>query len=60
MGFVLGLGLALFVGLGLHFGSGIFSKDMHVIHVIAIGIPVPQNSLPTLNQEFLVFFLTFD
>lgn len=56
MGFVLGLGLALFVGLGLHFGSGIFSKDTNVIHMIAIGIPVPQNSLTSLNQEFLVFF----
>ncbi|GFY92240.1 MATE efflux family protein [Actinidia rufa] len=40
MGFVLGLGLAVVVGLGLQFGSGIFSKDKHVIHLISIGIPV--------------------
>lgn len=40
MGFVLGLGLAVFVGVGLHFGSAIFSKDKNVIHMIAIGIPV--------------------
>ncbi|EYU29027.1 hypothetical protein MIMGU_mgv1a025922mg, partial [Erythranthe guttata] len=39
MGFVLGLGLALFVGLGLEFGSGTFSKDKNVIRMIAIGIP---------------------
>ena len=40
MGFVLGLGLSVFVGLGLYFGAGIFTKDPAVIHLIAIGIPV--------------------
>ncbi|KAL0708364.1 hypothetical protein Bca4012_074790 [Brassica carinata] len=40
MSFVLGLGLSVFVGLGLYFGSGVFSKDPAVIHLIAIGIPV--------------------
>ena len=40
MSFVLGLGLALFVGLGLHFGDVIFSKDPDVLRIIAIGIPV--------------------
>lgn len=40
MGFVLGLGLSVFVGLGLYFGAGIFSKDPAVIHLIAMGIPV--------------------
>ncbi|GFP86196.1 mate efflux family protein frd3 [Phtheirospermum japonicum] len=38
MGFVLGLGLALFVGLGLQFGSRMFTKDQNIIHMIAIGI----------------------
>ncbi|KAL3619315.1 hypothetical protein CASFOL_010321 [Castilleja foliolosa] len=38
MGFVPGLGLALFVGLGLQFGSGIFTKDQSDIHMIAISI----------------------
>lgn len=40
MGFVLGVGLSVFVGMGLYFGSGIFTKDPSVIHLIAIGIPV--------------------
>ncbi|KAL3654642.1 hypothetical protein CASFOL_001627 [Castilleja foliolosa] len=47
MGFVLGLGLALFVGIGLQFGSGIFTKDLNVIHMIAIVVAATQpiNSL---------------
>ena len=40
MSFILGLGLAVVVGLGLHFGDIIFSKDLNVLHFIAIGIPV--------------------
>lgn len=40
MGFVLGLGLSVFVGMGLYFGAAIFTKDPNVIHLIAIGIPV--------------------
>lgn len=40
MGFVLGLGLALVVGLGLQFGSGIFTNDKNVLHLISIGVPV--------------------
>jgi hypothetical protein len=40
MSFILGLGLAVFVGLGLHFGGVIFSKDPDVLHIIAFGIPV--------------------
>jgi hypothetical protein len=41
MGFVLGVGLALVVGVGLYFGAGIFSRDVHVLHLIKIGLPVP-------------------
>lgn len=48
MGFVLGLGLSVFVGLGLYFGAGIFSKDPSVIHLMAIGIPV---LITTLNNN---------
>lgn len=40
LGFVLGLGLSVVVGLGLYFGSGIFTKDVNVVHLINIGIPV--------------------
>ena len=40
MGFVIGLGLALLVGLGLQYGSGVFTKDINVKHIITIGVPV--------------------
>lgn len=36
MSFVIGLRLALLVGLGLTFGSGIFTKDPSVIQLIAV------------------------
>ncbi|KAK9283345.1 hypothetical protein L1049_011587 [Liquidambar formosana] len=39
MGFVLGLGLAVIVGLGLQFGARVFTTDVHVLHLISIGIP---------------------
>ncbi|KAA8515683.1 hypothetical protein F0562_018706 [Nyssa sinensis] len=42
MGFVLGLGLTVVVGVGLQFGSGIFSKDKTVLHLITTQ---PINSL---------------
>ena len=40
MGFVLGLGLAVAVGLGLQFGGGIFSPNPAVLHLISIAVPV--------------------
>lgn len=52
MSFVLGLGLSVFVGLGLYFGSGVFSKDPAVIHLIAIGIPVLILPLSTNNKYY--------
>lgn len=36
----MGHGLAAVVGLGLYFGSGVFSKDKNVIRLITIGVPV--------------------
>ncbi|GER27694.1 MATE efflux family protein [Striga asiatica] len=53
MGFVLGLGLAVFVGLGLQFGSGIFTSDRNVIHVIAIGIPFVAATQPINSLAFV-------
>ncbi|KAG8391243.1 hypothetical protein BUALT_Bualt01G0167800 [Buddleja alternifolia] len=53
MGFILGLGLALFVGLGLQFGSGIFSKDKNVIHMITIGIPFVAATQPINSLAFV-------
>nr|XP_029117060.1 protein DETOXIFICATION 42 isoform X2 [Elaeis guineensis] len=37
---VLGMALTLLLGLGLQFGSGIFTKDINVIQIIHKGIPV--------------------
>lgn len=36
----MGLVLALLVGVGLYFGAGIFSRDVNVLHLIRIGLPV--------------------
>lgn len=44
MGFVMGHGLAVVVGLGLYLGSGVFSKDKNVIRLITIGVPVCQTT----------------
>lgn len=54
MSFILGLGLAVFVGLGLHFGDVIFSKDPGVLHIIAIGIPFVAATQP-INSIAFVF-----
>ncbi|XP_058006897.1 protein DETOXIFICATION 43 isoform X1 [Hevea brasiliensis] len=54
MSFVLGLGLAVVVGLGLHFGDGIFSKDPDVLHIISIGIPFVAATQP-INSIAFVF-----
>lgn len=54
MSFILGLGLAVFVGLGLHFGDVIFSKDHDVLHIIAIGIPFVAATQP-INSIAFVF-----
>ncbi|KAI3826952.1 hypothetical protein L1987_01012 [Smallanthus sonchifolius] len=40
MGFVMGLGVTLLIGLGLQFGSSVFTKDINVKHIITIGIPI--------------------
>ncbi|CAA0808902.1 MATE efflux family protein FRD3 [Striga hermonthica] len=53
MGFVLGLGLAVFVGLGLQFGSGIFTGDRNVIRVIAIGVPFVAATQPINSLAFV-------
>ncbi|KAL6957543.1 Protein DETOXIFICATION 43 [Sarracenia purpurea var. burkii] len=53
MGFVLGMGLTVVVGLGLQFGSGIFSKDKNVIHLINIGIPFVAATQPINSLAFV-------
>ncbi|PWA43551.1 multi antimicrobial extrusion protein [Artemisia annua] len=51
MGFVLGLGVVLLIGLGLQFGSGVFTKDIYVQRIISIGIPILVSSL-TIGSLF--------
>ncbi|KAL7169349.1 hypothetical protein ACSBR2_034403 [Camellia fascicularis] len=53
MGFVLDLGLAVVVGLGLQFGSGIFTKDKNVVHLISIGIPFVAAMQPINSLAFV-------
>ena len=36
----MGLGLTVVVGVGLLFGDRIFTKDVEVLHLISIGVPV--------------------
>ncbi|GMI75763.1 FERRIC REDUCTASE DEFECTIVE 3, MANGANESE ACCUMULATOR 1 [Hibiscus trionum] len=54
MSFVLGVGLAVVVGVGLYFGSGIFTKDASVLHLIAIGVPFVAATQP-INSIAFVF-----
>nr|GEW45218.1 protein DETOXIFICATION 43-like [Tanacetum cinerariifolium] len=54
MGFVLGLGVALLIGLGLQFGSGVFTKDINVQQTISIGVPFVAGTQP-INSIAFVF-----
>ncbi|XP_043692109.1 protein DETOXIFICATION 42-like isoform X5 [Telopea speciosissima] len=54
LGFVLGLVLSVFLGVGLQFASRLFTKDINVIHLISIGIPFVAASQP-LNALAFVF-----
>ncbi|KAH8520064.1 hypothetical protein H0E87_001503 [Populus deltoides] len=54
MSFILGIGLAVVVGLALHFGDIIFSKDPNVLRIIAIGIPFVAGTQP-INALAFVF-----
>lgn len=40
LGIALGLILAMFLGVGLHFGARLFTKDANVINLIGVSIPV--------------------
>ncbi|GAB2216672.1 hypothetical protein Droror1_Dr00024449, partial [Drosera rotundifolia] len=53
MGFVLGLGLSVFVGLGLRFGGIIFSKDVSVLNLIYIAIPFVAATQPINSLAFV-------
>ncbi|GAB2289038.1 Protein DETOXIFICATION 42 [Dionaea muscipula] len=53
MSFVLGVALAVLVGLGLRFGGTIFSKDINVLHLIYIGIPFIAATQPINSLAFV-------
>ncbi|KAL7618732.1 hypothetical protein Lser_V15G03969 [Lactuca serriola] len=59
MGFVMGLGLSLLVGLGLEFGSGVFTKDINVKHIIAIGVPFVAGTQPINAIAFVYDGINF-
>ncbi|PPR88056.1 hypothetical protein GOBAR_AA32634 [Gossypium barbadense] len=53
MSFVMGMGLAVVVGVGLHFGSGIFSKDAAVLRLISIGVVFVASTQPINSLAFV-------
>ncbi|KAH1108682.1 hypothetical protein J1N35_012450 [Gossypium stocksii] len=53
MSFVMGMGLAVVVGVGLHFGSGIFSKDASVLRLISIGVVFVAGTQPINSLAFV-------
>lgn len=52
-GLVLGLALSLCLGVGLQYGSGLFTKDMHVQHLITICIPFVALTQPINSLSFV-------
>ncbi|GMI95754.1 FERRIC REDUCTASE DEFECTIVE 3, MANGANESE ACCUMULATOR 1 [Hibiscus trionum] len=59
MSLVLGVGLAVVVGAGLYFGSGMFSKDASVLHLIAIGVPFVAATQPINSIAFVLDGVNF-
>ncbi|KAK1411979.1 hypothetical protein QVD17_32880 [Tagetes erecta] len=54
LGLVLGVALAVFLGVGLHYGARLFTKDVGVLHLISIGIPFVAATQP-INALAFVF-----
>ncbi|KAL5764875.1 hypothetical protein ACOSQ2_017469 [Xanthoceras sorbifolium] len=54
LGLVLGLILATLLGVGLHFGARLFSRDGNVLKLISIGIPFVAGTQP-INALAFVF-----
>ncbi|KAJ9164351.1 hypothetical protein P3X46_023940 [Hevea brasiliensis] len=54
LGLLLGLSLAVILGLGLSFGARLFTSDVNVLHMISIGIPFVAGTQP-LNALAFVF-----
>ncbi|XP_071719683.1 protein DETOXIFICATION 42-like isoform X2 [Rutidosis leptorrhynchoides] len=54
LGLVLGVALAVLLGVGLQFGARLFTKDVGVLHLISIGIPFVAATQP-INALAFVF-----
>ncbi|XP_027909845.1 protein DETOXIFICATION 42-like [Vigna unguiculata] len=54
LGLVLGFALAFILGIGLLLGAKLFTRDVHVLHLIRIGIPFVAATQP-LNALAFVF-----
>ncbi|KAF8403821.1 hypothetical protein HHK36_011927 [Tetracentron sinense] len=54
LGVVLGLGLSIVLGVGMQFGSRMFTKDINVLNLIKIGIPFVAATQP-INAIAFVF-----
>lgn len=54
LGFILGLVLCLFLGVGMQFAAKLFTKDVDVLRLIGIGIPFVALSQP-INALAFVF-----
>ncbi|XP_057458640.1 protein DETOXIFICATION 43-like [Lotus japonicus] len=53
MGFVLGVGLSVAVGIGFYFGAGVFSKNADVVNLIRIGMPFVAATQPINSLAFV-------
>ncbi|CAJ1932371.1 unnamed protein product [Sphenostylis stenocarpa] len=53
MSFVLGVGLSV-VGVGLYFGAGTFSNNVHVKHIIRMGAPFVAVTQPINSLAFVL------
>ncbi|KAF5725480.1 MATE efflux family protein 1 [Tripterygium wilfordii] len=59
LGLVLGLMLAVILGLGLHVGARLFTKDTNVLHLISIGIPFVAATQPINSLAFVFDGINF-
>ncbi|KAL5708274.1 Protein DETOXIFICATION 42 [Ranunculus cassubicifolius] len=58
-GLVLGLVLSFVLGVGLKFGSRLFTKDIHVLHLISLSIPFVAATQPINSLAFVFDGINF-
>ncbi|ERN11797.1 protein DETOXIFICATION 42 isoform X2 [Amborella trichopoda] len=59
LGLALGLILSVVLGLGLRFGGQIFTRDVHVLHLMRVGIPFVAITQPINSLAFVFDGLNF-